>query len=72
VLPGWLGTVGTGGAPSQQIVKLDPTNGRFSEVSTFSTPPQGVVQANVVYDRALYVLEGSQGSTVATLYRVPL
>jgi hypothetical protein len=71
-LPGWLGTVGTGGAPSQQVVTLDPTSGGFSEVSTFATPTQGVVQANVVYDGALYVLVSSQGSANAMLYRVPL
>jgi hypothetical protein len=46
--PGWLGTVGTGGASSETVVKLDPTTGGFSNVVSFPTQ-QEVAEANIVY-----------------------
>jgi hypothetical protein len=70
-LPGRIGTLGTVGASSEQIVKLDPSNGQFSKVASFGTP-EGTVDANVVYGGALYVLIGAERSSHATLYRVPL
>lgn len=53
--PGWIGTVGTGGASSETVVKLDPTMGGFSTVVSFPTQ-EGVVEANVAYGGALYCL----------------
>jgi len=70
-LPGRIGTVGTDGAPSEHIVKLDPTDGQFSKVVSFRTP-EGTVDANLVYGGALYLLLGAEDSSAATLYRVPL
>jgi hypothetical protein len=70
-LPGRIGTVGTYGASSEQIVKLDPTNGQFSKVVSFGTPA-GTVDANIVYGGALYLLIGAEDSPHATLYRVAL
>jgi hypothetical protein len=68
--PGWLGTVGTGGASSETVIKLDPTSGGFSNVVSFPTQ-QGVVEANIVYDGALYLLVSpGMGSTKTVLYRV--
>jgi len=70
-LPGRIGTVGTYGASSEQIVRLDPTNGRFSRVASFATP-EGTVDANVVYGGALYLLIGAERSSHATIYRIAL
>jgi hypothetical protein len=70
--PGWLGTVGTGGASSETVVKLDPTTGGFSNVVSFPTQ-QGVLEGNVVYGSALYLLVSpAMGLTKTVLYRVPL
>lgn len=70
--PGWLGTVGMGGASSETIVKLDPTTGGFSNVVSFPTQ-QGVAEANIVYGSALYLLVSpGMGLTKTELYRVPL
>ncbi len=70
-LPGRIGTIGTYGASSEQIVKLDPTNGQFSKVVSFGTPA-GTVDANIVYGDALYLLIGAEESSHETLYRVAL
>jgi len=70
-LPGRIGTLGTVGASSEQIIKLDPTNGQFLRVVSFGTP-QGTVDANIVYGGALYLLIGAEDSLRASLYRVAL
>lgn len=70
--PGWLGTVGTGGASSETVVKLDSTTGGFSNAVSFSTQ-QGVVEANIIYGGALYLLVSpGMGLTNTVLYRVSL
>ena len=70
-LPGRVGTVGTVGAPSEQIIKLDTTSGEFSKVVSFGTP-QGTVDANVIYGGVLYLLIGAEASLHAIVYRVAL
>jgi hypothetical protein len=70
-VPGWLGTVGTSGAAHEQIVKLDPSTGRFSVVARVSTAPAATVEANIFADGALYLLVNS-ASGGATLYRIAL
>jgi hypothetical protein len=63
---------GQGGASSETVVKLDPPTGGFSNVVSFPTQ-QGVVEANIVYGGALYLLVSpGMGWTETVLYRVPL
>ncbi|MGH9029029.1 MAG: hypothetical protein ACRDV4_05380, partial [Acidimicrobiales bacterium] len=71
--PGWIGTVGTPGASSESIVKLDPATGRSTKVATVKTRPAGKLEANIVYEGALYLLIGQiEDSATATVYRIAL
>jgi hypothetical protein len=73
VVPGWLGTVGTLGAPSETVISLDAATGGFSKVVTVKTLPIANLEADIVYSGALYLLTGQySGGAAATVYRVPL
>ena len=68
--PGWLRTL-VGGAPEQEVLRINTSTGRSSKIIGFTTP-LGSLQANVVYNDALYVLVGTRLLSHATLYRVQL
>ena len=69
VWPGWLRTL-VAGAPEQEVLKINTSTGRSSKLIGFTTP-LGSLEANVVYNGALYVLVGT-ALAHATLYRVQL
>ena len=72
LVPGWLGTAGAvgNGARSETLVRLDPATGESTRIASFSTVPDGLVEADAVIGGALYVLTAAGEPAALTLYRI--
>ncbi len=67
--PWWMGSLARGA--TEEAFRVDPATGRRSKVLAFPMPSASL-QANLVYEGALYLLVGNQALAAATLYRAQL
>ena len=55
---------------TETLVRLDPATGESTRIASFSTVPDGIVEADAVIGGALYVLTAAGEPAALTLYRI--